>query len=123
LIDNALRYGRPSGRVSVIVEDGPQPKLAVQDDGPGIPEEERDRIFERFYRMEGSSGDGCGLGLAIVEEIARLHHSSVEIATGADGHGSRFTVVFPLAAHPLTPDGSVRPVRNPTLMDVVTGDR
>ena len=102
LIDNALRYGRPSGRVSVIVEDGPQPKLAVQDDGPGIPEEERVRIFERFYRMEGASGDGCGLGLAIVEEIARLHHSSVEIATGADGHGSRFTVVFPLAAHPLT---------------------
>jgi two-component system sensor histidine kinase TctE len=94
MIDNALRYGQPSGRVSVIVEDGPQPKLAVQDDGPGIPEEERVRIFERFYRLEGASGDGCGLGLAIVDEIARLHSSTVEVSTGYDGRGSRFTVVF-----------------------------
>jgi two-component system sensor histidine kinase TctE len=94
LIDNALRYGSPAGRVSVIVEGGPQPKLAVQDDGPGIPEEERIRIFERFYRMEGADGDGCGLGLAIVDEVARLHSSTVEVTSGSDGRGSRFTVVF-----------------------------
>jgi two-component system, OmpR family, sensor histidine kinase TctE len=94
LIDNALRYCNPSGRVSVIVEDGPLPKLAVQDDGPGIPEEERIRIFERFYRLEGASGDGCGLGLSIVEEIARLHRSTVEVSSGSDGRGSRFTVIF-----------------------------
>lgn len=94
LIDNALRYSKPAGRVSVIVEDGPEPKLAVQDDGPGIPEDERVRIFERFYRMPGSDGEGCGLGLAIVREIARLHSSSVEVSTGSDARGSRFTVVF-----------------------------
>jgi two-component system sensor histidine kinase TctE len=94
LIDNALRYSSPAGRVSVIVEAGLQPKLAVQDDGPGIPEDERVRIFERFYRMPGSEGDGCGLGLAIVEEIARLHSSTVEVSTGSDARGSRFTVVF-----------------------------
>ena len=94
LIDNALRYTTPAGRVSVIVEAGLQPKLAVQDDGPGIPEDERVRIFERFYRMPGSGGDGCGLGLAIVEEIARLHSSTVEVSTGSDARGSRFTVVF-----------------------------
>lgn len=94
LIDNALRYSSPSGRVSVIVEDGARPMLAVQDDGPGIPEEERVRIFERFYRMPGSNGDGCGLGLAIVEEIARMHSSTVEISCGGDGRGSRFTVIF-----------------------------
>jgi two-component system sensor histidine kinase TctE len=94
LIDNALRYSSPAGRVSVIVEAGLQPKLAVQDDGPGIPEHERVRIFERFYRMPGSDGDGCGLGLAIVEEIARLHSSTVEVSTGSDARGSRFTVVF-----------------------------
>ncbi len=82
--------------MSVIVEDGPYPKLAVQDDGPGIPEEERVRIFERFYRVEGANGDGCGLGLAIVDEIARLHSSTVEVSTGSDGHGSRFTVMFKL---------------------------
>jgi two-component system sensor histidine kinase TctE len=94
LIDNALRYSKPAGRVSVIVEAGLQPKLAVQDDGPGIPEDERVRIFERFYRMPGSDGDGCGLGLAIVEEIARLHSSTVEVSAGSDARGSRFTVVF-----------------------------
>jgi two-component system sensor histidine kinase TctE len=94
LIDNALRYTNASGRVSVIVEDGIQAKLCVQDDGPGIPEEERARIFERFYRMPGSNGDGCGLGLAIVEEIARLHGSTVEVTAGTDDHGSRFTVTF-----------------------------
>ncbi|MDB6159915.1 MAG: histidine kinase [Gammaproteobacteria bacterium] len=94
LIDNALRYSSPAGRVSVIVEAGVRPKLAVQDDGPGIPEDERVRIFERFYRMPGSDGDGCGLGLAIVEEIARLHSSTVEVSTGSDARGSRFTVVF-----------------------------
>jgi two-component system sensor histidine kinase TctE len=94
LIDNALRYSGAAGRVSVIVEAGPQPVLAVQDDGPGIPEDERVRIFERFYRVPGSSGDGCGLGLAIVEEIARLHRSRVEVSSGTDARGSRFTVVF-----------------------------
>jgi two-component system sensor histidine kinase TctE len=66
----------------------------VQDDGPGIPEEERVKIFERFYRVEGSSGDGCGLGLAIVEEIARMHSSTVDVSSGADGRGSRFQVAF-----------------------------
>jgi two-component system sensor histidine kinase TctE len=94
LIDNALRYSNASGRVSVIVEDGMQAKLCVQDDGPGIPEEERTRIFERFYRLPGSNGDGCGLGLAIVEEIARLHGSTVEVTAGTDDRGSRFTVIF-----------------------------
>jgi two-component system sensor histidine kinase TctE len=94
LIDNALRYCSALGRVSVIVEAGPQPRLAVQDDGPGIPEDERVKIFERFYRVPGSAGDGCGLGLAIVEEIARLHSSTVEVSCASDGRGSCFAVVF-----------------------------
>ncbi|MFL6604051.1 MAG: sensor histidine kinase [Steroidobacteraceae bacterium] len=94
LIDNALRYCSPGGRVSVIVESGPPATLAVQDDGPGIPEHERVRIFERFYRVPGSDGDGCGLGLAIVEEIARLHSSTVEVSAASAARGSRFTVVF-----------------------------
>lgn len=94
LIDNALRYGHASGSVSVIVEGGPQPKLSVVDDGPGIPVDERHRIFERFYRVPGSTGEGCGLGLAIVEEIARLHSCNVEVSSGSDGRGSRFTVAF-----------------------------
>ncbi len=94
LIDNALRYCAAAGRVSVIVEQGARPSLAVQDDGPGIPEDERARIFERFYRLPDSPGDGCGLGLAIVDEIAQLHGARIVVGPGSDGRGSRFTVVF-----------------------------
>jgi two-component system sensor histidine kinase TctE len=97
LIDNALRYGNAPGRVTLMVEGGRQPRLSVQDDGPGIPLEERARIFERFYRLPSESSEGCGLGLAIVEEIARLHKATVEVSDGADNRGSRFTVVFGLA--------------------------
>ena len=94
LIDNALRYGNRGGHVTLMVEAGPQPKLSVQDDGPGIPFEERARIFERFYRVQNGNADGCGLGLSIVAEIARLHHATVEVTNGANDRGSRFTVVF-----------------------------
>lgn len=94
LIDNALRYCSASGRVSLIVEEGSRPQLAVQDDGPGIPEDERGRIFERFYRMPDSPGEGCGLGLSIVQEIVRLHQASIEVGPGSEGRGSRFTVTL-----------------------------
>ena len=94
LIDNALRYGNPGGHVTLIVEAGKTTRLSVQDDGPGIPPEERTRIFERFYRLQNSNSDGCGLGLSIVEEIARLHNATVEVTSGANDRGSRFSVVF-----------------------------
>jgi two-component system, OmpR family, sensor histidine kinase TctE len=94
LIDNALRYGNPGGHVTLMVETGDTTRLSVQDDGPGIPPEERTRIFERFYRVQNSNSDGCGLGLSIVEEIARLHNATVEVTSGANDRGSRFSVVF-----------------------------
>ena len=94
LIDNALRYGNPGGHVTLMVETGDTTRLSVQDDGPGIPPEERTRIFERFYRLQNSNSDGCGLGLSIVEEIARLHNATVEVTSGANDRGSRFSVVF-----------------------------
>jgi two-component system sensor histidine kinase TctE len=94
LIDNALRYGNTGGHVTLMVEAGEQPRISVQDDGPGIPLEERARIFERFYRLQHSDSDGCGLGLSIVDEIARLHNATVEVSSGANDRGSRFTVVF-----------------------------
>ena len=94
LIDNALRYGNPGGHVTLMVESGEKIRLCVQDDGPGIPPEERTRIFERFYRLQNSNSDGCGLGLSIVEEIARLHNATVEVTSGANDRGSRFSVVF-----------------------------
>lgn len=101
LIDNALRYGvsrqgeGTSGHVTLVVEATPSPGLSVQDDGPGIPEGERARIFERFYRLPQASDEGCGLGLAIVAEIAQAHQAVVEVGAGHEGRGSRFTVRFP----------------------------
>jgi two-component system sensor histidine kinase TctE len=99
LIDNALRYihrrNGPDGVVTVTVEDGACPILAVDDNGPGVPEQERHRIFERFYRLPGSIGEGCGLGLAIVEEIAHLHKGTVTVTDANSGTGSRFVVSFP----------------------------
>ncbi|WP_256360611.1 sensor histidine kinase, partial [Methylomonas koyamae] len=73
LLDNAIRYGFERGNVSVALQERPQPKLTVSDDGPGIPDGEIGRVFERFYRL--GPGTGCGLGLAIVKEIADLHRA------------------------------------------------
>ncbi len=66
----------------------------MEDNGPGIPLEERERVFERFHRLLGSEIHGNGLGLAIVREIAELHHASIIVTEGADGHGALFTVQF-----------------------------
>jgi signal transduction histidine kinase len=61
--------------------------FVVRDDGPGIAPEERDRVFERFYRVPGSTLQGSGLGLAIVERIARAHNASVRFVDGLAGAG------------------------------------
>jgi two-component system, OmpR family, sensor histidine kinase TctE len=96
LVDNALHYTPAGGHVTVRCGGGrTEPYLEVEDDGPGIPEAERSRVRQRFYRLPGSSGHGCGLGLAIVEEIARLHRASVTIDAGAEGQGTRIRAQFP----------------------------
>lgn len=98
LIDNALRYTRASGVVTV--RSGMRGQFAileVEDNGPGIPVDQRSRIFERFYRIPGSSGEGCGLGLAIVREIAELHGARIQLAEQASG-GVRMTLIFPVVA-------------------------
>jgi len=101
LVDNALNYTPAGGRVTVRCGGGQsEPYLEVEDDGPGIPEAERSRVRQRFYRLPGSQGHGCGLGLAIVEEIARLHRAAVTIDTGAGGHGTRIRVQFPAPGAP-----------------------
>ncbi len=97
LIDNALRYCGPRCRVTLSVGAAPVPSLAVEDDGPGVPEGERERIFERFYRVAGSGAEGCGLGLAIVREIATLHRAVARVYAGSSGRGARFIVQFPSA--------------------------
>jgi len=95
LLDNAVRYSRDGGRVTVRVLDGGSPQVSVSDDGPTIPEAERARVFERFHRLLGTHKDGSGLGLAIVREIATLHGAAITVEDDADGVGNRFTVSFP----------------------------
>ncbi|WP_440223231.1 sensor histidine kinase [Dokdonella sp. MW10] len=92
LVDNALRYGRRGGVVTLRVGDAPH-VVVIDDDGPGIPEAEREQVFERFWRRDGAPGDGCGLGLAIAREIAARHHAGITIST-APGGGARVGVHF-----------------------------
>jgi two-component system sensor histidine kinase TctE len=94
LIDNAIRYSHPGGKVTVRVEGRDDVCLSVEDDGPGIPESERERVFERFYRVLGNNVSGSGLGLAIVKEIAQNHNAEVAIAAGLDGKGTSVLVRF-----------------------------
>jgi two-component system sensor histidine kinase TctE len=96
LIDNAIRYTPAGGRVTVRVrQQNDQVMLEVEDDGPGIPVEEREKVFERFYRMPGGAPEGCGLGLAIVREIAQGHQATVVVQAGAGGRGTCVTITFP----------------------------
>jgi two-component system sensor histidine kinase TctE len=95
LLDNAIRYSRENGRVTVRVEADPDPSVSVNDDGPSIPPPERERVFERFHRLLGTSRDGSGLGLAIAKEIARIHGAEITLADDTDGVGNTFRVVFP----------------------------
>jgi two-component system sensor histidine kinase TctE len=101
LIDNALRYTPRGGRVTVRVRALAEATLMeVEDSGPGIPPAERERVFDRFYRVLGAPADGSGLGLAIVREIAQKHGATVELAgnpaPAAPLPGLRITVRFPL---------------------------
>jgi two-component system sensor histidine kinase TctE len=100
LIDNAIRYSHAGGRVTVQVARAPddQCRLSISDDGPGIPVQERARIFERFHRLLGTQEDGSGLGLAIVSEIASLHGARITLEEDTDGVGSTFSVFFPRRA-------------------------
>ena len=95
LVDNAVRYTPAGGRVTVRVHSGPRPRLVVSDDGPRIPVEERERVFERFHRLLGTHAEGSGLGLAIVRDIASLHEAEIDLVEDVDGVGNTFTVTFP----------------------------
>jgi signal transduction histidine kinase len=95
LVDNAIRYTPVGGRVDVLVEAGPAPKIVVRDDGPGVPASERSRLFERFVRGHDAAAPGSGLGLAIVERIATRHGARVTLDDGIGGRGLSVAVAFP----------------------------
>ncbi|MEO7064397.1 MAG: sensor histidine kinase N-terminal domain-containing protein [Dokdonella sp.] len=97
LVDNALQYTPTGGCITVRCGSSERGAfLEVEDDGPGIDESERMHIHERFYRVPGSPGGGCGLGLAIVDEIARVHDARLTISAAAGAHGTLARVDFPL---------------------------
>ena len=99
LVDNAVRYTPEEGRidVSAIVEDGAV-ALEVTDTGPGIPAEDRERVFDRFYRRNSGDATGSGLGLAIVRTIAQRHGARVSLDTPPSGRGLRARVQFDRAS-------------------------
>jgi two-component system OmpR family sensor kinase len=104
LLDNAVRYSPEGARVDVSVErqDGPPPRavLAVSDNGPGIPVQERERVFDRFHRLPGTTTPGSGIGLALVRSIAVRHHAQVRLDDGPEGRGLRVNVEFAALAPP-----------------------
>jgi len=95
LIDNALRYTPAGGRVDVAVDGGPEPVFSVADTGPGIPPDERERVFDRFYRGAAAADAGSGLGLSIVRRIADAHHARLHLDTPPGGSGLLVEVRFP----------------------------
>jgi two-component system, OmpR family, phosphate regulon sensor histidine kinase PhoR len=118
LLDNAVKYTPSGGRVAVTGHAGPSGyEISVSDTGAGIPAEDLERIFERFYRVDKArdrATGGTGLGLAIVKHIAEAHGGQVRVSSTV-GSGSRFTVLFPRpAASPAAPDGSSTPSSGPS---------
>jgi signal transduction histidine kinase len=96
LMENALRHTDPGTAVEASVErQNGEVVLAVEDDGPGIPPEMREKVFERFFRGEGDRSGSSGLGLAIVRAVAHGHNGQVTLEPPLDGRGARFVVRFP----------------------------
>ncbi len=99
LVENAIKYGRAAGRMTVtgrVRPDG-QVELCVSDDGPGIPEEAKERVFERFYRADRARSretGGTGLGLSIVKHIVQSHGGEVWVES-EPGHGAKFFFTLP----------------------------
>lgn len=95
LIENAIRYTPKGGQVDIFIrrmEDG-RASVEVADTGPGIAVKDKSRVFDRFYRAEGTAEPGTGLGLAIVKTVADRHGASIEL-NNAEPHGLRVKVVF-----------------------------
>ena len=97
LISNAFRYGSGGGHVRVTVRrEGGCAVLSVSDDGAGIPPDQQEKIWQRFYQVDAarSGGEGTGLGLYMVRQIARLHGGTAAVES-VSGQGSTFTVRIP----------------------------
>jgi signal transduction histidine kinase len=97
LIENAVRYTPEGGSVTAVVEKYASGcAFIVEDNGPGIAVEEREKVFERFYRGSEFGSSGSGLGLSIVQEIAHLHGAQATIGDGPSNSGTAVKVAFPV---------------------------
>jgi two-component system OmpR family sensor kinase len=98
LVENAVKYTPNGGTVDIAVRAGKDAvDVVVEDSGPGIPPEERERVFDRFYRVAGSEAAGSGLGLAIIKAIAERHGATLTLDKSERLGGLAATVRFPLA--------------------------
>jgi len=105
LVSNAIKYTPVSGKIEVgVYRLAGRVHLYVMDSGPGIPESEYQRVFERFYRVGGdrhnSGVTGCGLGLSIVQRIVALHGAEIGLGPSRFGSGLKVTVIFPHTGRP-----------------------
>jgi signal transduction histidine kinase len=99
LIDNAMRYSPPHGQIQLELGQAMNGlRLTVSDEGPGIPEEQREQVFNRFFRLADQSVSGTGLGLAICRKIAVMHHAQISLSAGPDGKGLSVHLDFPTGA-------------------------
>ncbi|MGE0133793.1 MAG: PAS domain-containing protein [Dehalococcoidia bacterium] len=108
LVSNAIKYSPDGGEVAIDIEEaGGDVRLSVEDHGIGIPEEEQERIFGRFYRSDSGSGriDGLGLGLDVTKALVEAHGGSIDVAS-SPGAGSTFTVTLPRGEAPESRDGT-----------------
>ncbi len=97
LLDNAISYTQDNGSIEVKVSSTNESvNLIIQDNGPGIPAEQHERVCERFYRIGDSEVPGCGIGLSIVIRVIELHHASLKMSQPANGTGLIVTVSFPV---------------------------
>jgi two-component system sensor histidine kinase QseC len=97
LLDNAVRYTPEGGRVRLAIRpQGSAGLISVSDTGPGLTAEQRERVFDRFYRGRGTRQPGSGLGMSIVKRVAELHDATVELGDGIDGSGLGVTVRIPV---------------------------
>jgi len=108
LVSNAVRYAARGGVLIGARKRGRDLRIEIWDTGPGIPDDQREKIFSEFYRGDDPRhdrrelGGGLGLGLAIVDRMCRLLHHRIELSSDV-GHGSRFSVIVPMAAAPARP--------------------
>jgi signal transduction histidine kinase len=99
IVDNAVRYSPPRSRVTVrLARRGQEAVVVTNDEGPGVPQAQREMLGARFRRFGGSDAPGTGLGLSIARRIAELHRGTISFGDGEGGRGLAVTVALPLQA-------------------------